>query len=387
MEATNQKMGLALTVILGMNAMIGASIFTAPSKLMVSVGPAGLLTYVGVIFAVLMIGLSFAYLATWFSEEGSFYVYASKWGGHYVGLATAFIYLIGLSIAMGLVAFVTGTYLNTWFPAIDPKILGSLVIVLLAGLNLMGAKANKIGQLILIILTLIPMAVIALISFTTADVSRLTPFMPKGILPILTASQAVVFGFLGFEAIPSLFPLVNNPRSTIPKAVTISIILVGLIYMAFVGLIMLGIPSQHFADINTPLTSILLKHFPEYPWLITLIQAAIVITLMGTLHAMIWSLSSLFQSTVKYINKGKFKISSATSVILISAFIIIVCMLARDLDVLFNLTALSVVCAYGLVVPPLFMKPHRTVQTMIIGTLALVCSLVICGFALYGILS
>jgi hypothetical protein len=156
--------------------------------------------------------------------------------------------------------------------------------------------------------------------------------------------------------------------------------------MAFVGLIMLGIPSEHFADINTPLTSVLLKHFPQYPWLITLIQGAIVITLMGTLHAMIWSLSSLFQSTVKYIDNGKIQISSATSVLLISTFIIAVCLLARDLDVLFNLTALAVVCAYALVVPPLFMKPHRTVQTVIIGTLALVCSLVICSFALYGIL-
>ncbi len=387
MEATNQKMGLALTVILGMNAMIGASIFTAPSKLMVSVGPAGLLTYVGVIFAVLMIGLSFAYLATWFSEEGSFYVYASKWGGHYVGLATAFIYLVGLSIAMGLVAFVTGTYLNMWFSTIDPKILGSLVVALLAGLNLMGAKANKIGQLILIILTLLPMAVIALISLSTADVARLTPFMPHGILPILTASQAVVFGFLGFEAIPSLFPLVHNPRKTIPSAVTISIILVGLIYMAFVGLIMIGIPSHHFADINTPLTSILLKHFPQFPWLITLIQAAIVITLMGTLHAMIWSLSSLFQSTLKYVRNGSIHMSSTISVLIISSFIIAVCLLARDLDVLFNFTALAVVCAYALVIPPMFMKPHRTARTVIIGSLGLVCSLVICGFALYGILS
>jgi amino acid transporter len=387
MEATNQKMGLALTVILGMNAMIGASIFTAPSKLMVSVGPAGLLTYCGVIFAVLMIGLSFAYLATWFPEEGSFYVYASKWGGHYVGLATAFIYLIGLSIAMGLVAFVTGTYLHIWFSHIDPKILGSLVVVLLAALNLLGAKANKIGQLILIVLTLLPMAIIALISLSTADFSRLSPFMPHGLLPVLTASQAVVFGFLGFEAIPSLFPLVRDPKNTIPKAVTISIILVGLIYMAFVGLIMLGIPSHHFADINTPLTSILLNHFPEYPWLISLIQGAIVITLMGTLHAMIWSLSTLFQSTLRYVRRTKITISSGTSVLLISSFIIGVCLLARDLDLLFNLTALGVVCAYAMVIPPLFMKPRRTVQTVIIGTLALGCSLVICGFALYGILS
>ena len=51
---SSNKIGVATAVIIGMNAMIGAGIFSIASLLSSKVGPAGILTYL------------FAFAAVWF---------------------------------------------------------------------------------------------------------------------------------------------------------------------------------------------------------------------------------------------------------------------------------------------------------------------------------
>jgi len=111
-QAAPLKIGVVTATIIGMNAMIGAGIFTAPATIGSYVGPAGIIAYLFVIIAVWFIAQTLARVASRFPEEGSFYAYAKQWGGHIVGAIAAYSYLIGLLIAMGLLAQVSGGYLT-----------------------------------------------------------------------------------------------------------------------------------------------------------------------------------------------------------------------------------------------------------------------------------
>src|ERR1700722_6445072 len=105
---SQQKIGVATATIIGMNAMIGSGIFTAPATMASYVGPAGIIAYLIVIISVWFIAQSLARLAQLYPEEGSFYVYTKQWGGHIMGLIATTAYLIGLIIAMGLLTQMSG---------------------------------------------------------------------------------------------------------------------------------------------------------------------------------------------------------------------------------------------------------------------------------------
>ena len=52
---SKSKISVLMAIIVGINAIIGAGIFSVPAKLQATAGPAGLLTYLFVIIAVLFI--------------------------------------------------------------------------------------------------------------------------------------------------------------------------------------------------------------------------------------------------------------------------------------------------------------------------------------------
>jgi basic amino acid/polyamine antiporter, APA family len=384
MNKKQEKLGLVATTIIGMNAMIGASIFTAPSKLIIAAGPAGLLSYVLVIAAVLLIGTALARVAEYYPEEGSFYIYNKAWGGHKMGIFVAGLYIFGLSLALGLVARVIGIYIYQYYPSISPAMWGIIVTIFITLLHTAGTRANELSQYILLILTLLPMAIISVACLIHANISHLSPFMPHGLFPVFASMQAVIFGFLGFEAIPSLQPLVANPARTLPRALTLSIIFTGIVYMSFVGSIMLGIPGSAFVSFETPLSIALQQVFASAGWVIHLINGAIIITLMGTIHAMMWAIATLLSSVI-HLAYPKMAWSSYHSLFSTAAFIILICAVVNNLGLLFDLTALGVVTAYGLSLFPLLQKKHRTTPNVIHAMSALFAAGLILLFAFQNV--
>jgi len=99
--------------MIGLNTMIGAGIFTLPSKLGALAGPAGLVTFILGFLGIWFIAQSFARAAYLYPQEGSFYIYAKQWGGHMMGLISAGAYMFGLLFALGLLCQITGNYLHS----------------------------------------------------------------------------------------------------------------------------------------------------------------------------------------------------------------------------------------------------------------------------------
>jgi amino acid transporter len=353
MAATHRnKIGLGMATIIGVNAMIGAGIFLVPTALAKTVGPAGIISYAFVIIAVWFMGSSLARLAQLFPQEGSFYIYTKEWGGHIMGLASAGSYLLGLTIAMGLLAQIAALYLHAILPGWSTQTLGALILFSLITLNMMGVTMSQAGQKLLIIPTLFPLLFTIFACLPHAKLSNLSPFMPYGLKNIFGAIQAVIFGFFGFECASSLFAIVDKPEKNISKALTYSIAIVGVLYLLFVTSLFLAIPTEQFTV--TELSGLLKIILPDSPLLTWSIHVSILGAILGTLHSMIWACGALLLSYLKQFKIlviqnaiKKETIRQSTTVGILGVCIFTSYTLLHNMNLFFNLTAIFIVFAYA----------------------------------------
>jgi basic amino acid/polyamine antiporter, APA family len=359
------KISVSTAIIIGMNAMIGAGIFTIASLLASNVGPAGILTYLFAFAAVWFMAKSIARTAFLFPQEGSFYIYAKQVGGHYLGLISAGMYLIGLLIAMGLLCKFAGVYLHQMFPGQSAETLGVVSLLIVILLNLLGIQLSAIGQYILIGCTVFPLISITALCLTKVSLSNFTPFMPFGPLSIIEGTKVAVFGFFGFECTASLFNVVKDPEKNVPKALTYALLFVGIIYGAFIGSIILSIPAGIFqANSSITIPEALLAVFPDKPGLISFINLSIVSAIIGSVHAMVWSASELLLSYLKHLRLPAIqqavvtkKITNKHAVLFCGAVIFTSCVSVTNVGIFFSLIDTVVIFTYiTALLPLLFIK-------------------------------
>lgn len=350
----SQKIGLATATIVGMNAMIGAGIFSMTSQLASGTGPASILSYLFAFFAVWFIAQSFARAAYIWPQEGSFYIYARQWGGHTLGLLAAGAYLFGFLIAMALLCKIAGVYLHDIFPSVSSIYLGLLTLVILTLLNIMGMALSQIGQYILIIFTVFSLLTTTGLCLTKIDFANLFPFMPYGPLSIIQGTRIAVFGLFGFECITSLYTIVENPETNVPKALQSSLLLVGIIYLCFISSILISIPLTVFTcSTNVTIPQALQTLFPNNPFIVHLIRFSILSAIIGTIHSMIWSGSELFVSYCKKFNSLWIKnlvesgYITQKSGVLFCGFIMLICFTTiTEIDLFFTLTNILLFFAF-----------------------------------------
>lgn len=388
------KIGVSTATITGMNAMIGAGIFTAPAVLASNIGPAGILTYLFVVISVWFIAQSLARVASLFPLEGSFYAYTKQWGGHTMGLVAGGAYVLGLLIAMGVLCRIAGIYLLPFFPTVNSNILGLIALITLVALNMFGAALSQLGQRILIACTVLPLVTATVMCLTKINFKLLTPFAPFGFGNVFQATSKVIFGFFGFESAASLFSIVRDPEKNVPRALTYSIILVGTLYLLFVGAIILSIPLDLFTSAETPLTETLKHIFPQTTWLIWVIHVSILSAVLGTIHSMIWGSSALLIALVKKLKSKPAKslissniLNSKTSVLAIGTGIMTGFLTINNIDLFFNLTALCIISSYTLsIITLLTMKEEWRSGQNIKTVLGIATASLMLIFAMQGII-
>ena len=359
-QSAKAKLGLATATIVGMNAMIGAGIFSVPSALAGRVGPAGILTYLFVIASVWCMAQLLSEVAKMFPKEGSFYAYTKSWGGHKLGLMSVLSYNLGVVVGIGLLVQIAGNYLHSYIPIASPAVLGITLISILTILNAVGVKLSKLGQHVLIICTVFPILTIIFMGFKHANLSYLTPFAPYGLSNVMDATSAVIFGFFGFEAAASLFNVVRNPERTVPKALTYSISIVGGLYLLFAAAIILSTPKSLFTGSSAPLTEILRNVFPNNKIILTIVHFAILSAITGTLHSMVWSTGHLLQTSMEKVKANQIKrlvakkiINNSVCVLLVGSVTIICSLLFKNLDLFFGLTAILILFPMTTAIIPL----------------------------------
>lgn len=391
-KSLNGKLGLTSAIILCMNAMIGAGIFATPAILANSAGPAGILAYFFVVIAVLFLALSLAQLAREYPEEGSFYLYAKQWSGKMGGLLASGSYILGISIALGALIQIASSYLTVLIPSLSSAYSTAILIFGIYSLNIFGPKIVQAGQTFFISCTLFSIISTIILCLCNAKISNLTPFAPYGMTPVFRQISTAIFSFFGFEAITALYKKVDHPGKNIPKAVILSLSFVALLYLTFVGSILLAIPSTVFRSSTTTLSQAILEMYPQFSWLAKLLAISIFTALCGVLQSLLYAISNLTQIFVKNLNSRitnpivRSHYSFEIILTIMTGLITLISFSTNQLGIFFNLASIFVILAFILSIITLVLRNKSSKKSKVIPVLGLITGTLIFLNAIYSFL-
>jgi len=299
-DPVSGKIGVLVATIIGFNAMVGAGVLLMPAMLSSAVGPAGVFTLIFSVVLVLSMGLSLGRAAEIFPGAGWSYLYPSKWAGHIVGLISAFLYIGGLLVAMGVLVQQAGIWTNKIIPMVPAEPLGIYILLFLMLMVVAGAKTSSWWQYIIAFFVVTALLATGFFGWINFKPSLLVPFMPKGFISIFSAGPALLFSFLGFESAVSLYSIVKNPSKNVPKAITSAVILVGILYFLFVFGVLYSVPASYFSEgINVPLVDVLKSVYPNYEFLGFFVIIGAIFAIVGTIHSVLWGVSELLTDVLK----------------------------------------------------------------------------------------
>jgi amino acid transporter len=221
-----------------------------------AVPSAYLVALVGMVFT----ALSYGRMAAVFPVAGSSYTYTRRTIDSRVGFLVGWATLLDYFFLPMVIWLIGASYLSAQFPGIPgwTWILG--FIVLTTAINVVGIQVAANANLFLMIFQILVLVVFVLLSirhvFGTAGASGLVSGRPfTGVepsLPGISAGAAVAaYSFLGFDAVTTLTEETVNPVRTIPRAILLTTLLGGGIFILVSYTTQLVHPGGEFRDVDT----------------------------------------------------------------------------------------------------------------------------------------
>lgn len=297
--------------MMAMGSVIGASFFLGSAVAIEAAGPAILISFIlgGILIYFILYALSEMTVAN--PDSGSFYTFTAQAFGPGAGFVIGWVYWTGMVFAMSSEATAVSILIQEWYPKISVPVLGSIIIVGVTLINLLGAdKLSKLESSLSIVkvFAIIAFIVIGLLliigiirgnSEGAVGLGELTrePLMPGGIRSIAGSMLIVIFSYAGFEIIGLAASEADNPNKTIPRAITYTVIaLVGLYVLAIIILLPL-MPTAELAEDVSPMVAALSRW--GMGWAGSIINFILVTAILSTMLASMFGLGRMMRSVAE----------------------------------------------------------------------------------------
>ncbi len=253
-------MSLFGATMVGVGAIVGGGILALSGVAFATAGPGALIAFVANAAIAAITALSFAELAAAFPLSGGTYTFAKK----VLPVGTAFavgwiVYfasvVAGVLYGLGFAAFALGM-VKALVPSLVPLLSGRLPTTLLAMATtaLLAWRLCRSpgggGSLVNVTKVLVFAVVIfggagVFIGDREADLAQtFTPFLPFGMLGVLTAMGYTFIAMQGFDLIASVAGEVRDARSNVPKAMLTSLGIAVAIYIPLLLVVLVvGVPE------------------------------------------------------------------------------------------------------------------------------------------------
>jgi basic amino acid/polyamine antiporter, APA family len=222
-------------VAITINGIIGAGIFGLPAKVFALIGSYSLLAFGACALVVMLIILCFAEVSSRFDKTGGPYLYAREAFGPTVAFQVGWLIWLARLTAFAANCNLLVSYVSYFWPGANEFAwrvgIIVLVVVSLAGLNILGVRQAAIASNFFTVGKLIPMIVFVAVGLFFLNPQAFT----LGPAPTTNAfSQSVlllIYAFTGFEmaAIPA--GEVREPQKYLPRALLIAIAVVATLYI------------------------------------------------------------------------------------------------------------------------------------------------------------
>jgi amino acid transporter len=221
---------------IGVGAMVGAGIFA----LLGAAGEvAGAAVWISFLIAGAIAGLqgySFGKLGARFPSAGGLLEYVSRgFGtGHVTGIIAWLIFATNVIIT-AMVAVSFGSYASAMFTAGDPAWIppfAILVVLVMTGLNIVGAQAVARAQTVIVYVVLGILVTFAVATLTNLDLQLLSFSGYPSLRDIVASVALTFFAFLGFGVVTFTAKDLDHPATQLPRALYLALGIATAIYVA-----------------------------------------------------------------------------------------------------------------------------------------------------------
>lgn len=229
---------------IGVNAIVGSSIFLFPGRLAGLLGPASILAFGLTGLLLISVALCFAEAAGRFDGHGGPYLYAREAFGPTVGFGIGWMCWLTQIVSWAAVANGIAAYLGFLSPEFERvgvvKAIAGVVIVAMGAINYRGVKYGAWTTNVFTLGKLVPLALFIALGLPRVDVGNLAPFAPEGFKPLGAACFLAYFAFQGFEVVPVPAGECVRPQRNVPLAVVGALTFAAVVYM-LVQLVAVGV--------------------------------------------------------------------------------------------------------------------------------------------------
>ena len=325
-----RQMGLLALIATGVCSMLGASINVVPFMIQRNVpgiGPYVLPAFAFAAVPAIFAALAYGILASAMPRAGGSYIYASRGLNPYLGFVASFSQWFGLSIVIGVIAYVTIPFIrdissNLGWEAVSAGLeigwirvgLALALIWTFIWVNIRGVKTYEriLLPMMFLMFALGGIVIAAGLVYDSSDfLSALKENEGRSFVPtktvafdwriFLSAAALLFSSFIGFDSIAQAGGEAKNPSKTLPRAIILAILGVGVFYFLFAASVYKIVPWSFVAeeamkqDISAP--GLLSYVLPSGLGVALLVGAAI--ALINDLPAMLLSVSRLMFAWAK----------------------------------------------------------------------------------------
>ncbi|MDF2675904.1 MAG: D-serine/D-alanine/glycine transporter [Bacillota bacterium] len=305
MEKKHNGLNATHLTMMALGTVIGGSFFLGSSVAIHAAGPSILISYILGGILVYFILFAFSEMTVANPDSGSFRTFAANTFGPGTGFVVGWVYWTGMVLAMSSEATAVSILVREWYPNISIPVLGSLIIIGVTLLNLLGAdKLSKLesGLASIKLLAIVSFIVIGLLLISgllggkAIGTGELTnePFMPGGIRGIAGSMLIVIFSYAGFEIIGLAASEAKDPKKTIPKAITTTVICLVGFYIVSVAVLLPLIPTASLSEDVSPMVAAL--NLQGMGWAGTVINIVLITAILSTMLAAMFGLGRMMRS-------------------------------------------------------------------------------------------
>jgi len=343
---TNKAFGLWSAVFLGIGSMVGAGIFIVIGQAGSMAGNIVWLSFVFGGLIALLSGYSLAKLAVRYQSRGGIVEYLVQGFGENVfsGSMGVMFYFSQL-IAIAAVAKSFGTYATTFMVAShDPlwiNIFAVGIVALFTIINLIGASIVAKSENIIVFIKLSVLVVFAIAALFTIKPELLSLHDMPPISGMFFAIGITFFAYQGFSVITNTVEDMQNPETTMLKAMFVAIFLVAALYILTSISVLGNLPLEKIIETKDyALAEAAKPLFGE--WGFKIMAATALLATASAINATLFAVSDIGYTMAKEGNLPKvyeYNIHNSYEGLIISAVLIV------PMILFFNLSQITTVAA------------------------------------------
>ena len=287
--ALGRRLGTSDAVFLGLGSMIGAGVFVAFAP---AAEAAGSWLLVGLVLAAAVAyanATSSAQLAAQYPTSGGTYVYGRERLGPWWGFVAGWGFVVGKTASCAAMALTFAAYA---VPEPWQRPAAVAAVVALAAVNYRGVTRTARLTRLIVVVVLLALAVGVAASLLGGDPDgsgvALNP-ADLDVHGVLQSAGLLFFAFAGYARVATMAEEVRDPRRTIPRAITIALLLTVAVYAVVGAAVLAALGPSGVASTTAPLADAVTAG--SWSWASPVVRVGAAAASLGALLALVAGVS------------------------------------------------------------------------------------------------